>query len=542
MIFPCLRRRLFLLLLFAIVALAPDNANSQCPQGKPPNSDGTCGKRQKEKPVVVPAKTEQPRRRPPEVKYSASAGGSRNNSSPANTCSIDVRVTKLGGEPLPAVNLMLDDSILNIGITDAAGIYRFNNLPCNRSYKITPGRSGFVFNLKSLTVTNLTKNGSAAFVASAREKIVPDSIIASTRERIVASEENRPCNPPPTYLPRIKFDDSLSGKLSPLTSFCDEKTKAYYHSYQIDGALGGDIIQFDLQSDAASNLAVQVIDKAGRPIEMDAGGESDDPMGTGAGRQVVLPTTGDYTVRIIDRSNRASDYRLSMIRKGLTDEGYRGQLERAYAAIAEPNKPTFYSSLNQHLERLTPWTGKASEQKINEAVAILERLRKMAPNKPEAFSMLATIQLYYRKDLTAARDLATKALELGGEVRFRVDFGEKLDKDLRRITDGNTPCWLIIKKGKVSCESFKPNEGEVFTSNPELIAKKGVDISGYYLGLTIYGRGKKVSKSEERDPEGFAIDSFYFVPRSLLDLNTKFSLTEVNAIRNFIKHFAEIKY
>jgi hypothetical protein len=539
MIFSCLRRRLFLLLLFAIVALAPDNANSQCPQGKPPNSDGTCGKRQKDKPVVAPAKPEQPRRRPSELKYSASAGGSRDNSSPANTCSIDVRVTKLGGEPLAAVNLMLDDSILNIGVTDAAGAYRFNNLPCNRNYKITPGRSGFVFNQTSATITDLTKNGSAAFVASAREKIIPDAIIASTREKIASKEETRPCNPPPTYLPKIKFDDSLTGKLTPLTSFCDGKTKGYYHSYQLDGALGGDIIQFDLKSEAASNLVVQVIDKAGRPIEAGVNGESDEPIETGAGRQLILPKAGEYTVRIIDISNRASDYRLSLTRKGLTDEGYRGQLERAYAAIAEPNKPTFYSSLNQHLERLTPWTGKVSEQKINEAVAILEWLRKMAPDKPEAISMLAAIQLYYRKDLTAARDLATKALELGGEVRFRVDFGEKLDKDLRRVTDGNTPCWLIIKKREVSCESFKPDEGEVFTSNPEMIAKKGLDISGYYLGLTIYGRGKRVGKSEGRDPEGFAIDSFYFVPRSLLDLNTRFSLTEVSMIRNLIKHFAE---
>jgi hypothetical protein len=542
MIFSCLRRRLFLLLLFAIVSLAPDNANAQCPKGKPPNSDGTCGRRQKEKPVVAPAKAEQPRQRQPQLSYSPSAGKSPNNNSPANTCSIDVRVTKLGGEPLAAVNLMLDASMLNIGVTDAAGTYKFNNLPCNRDYKITPGRSGFVFNQTSAIITKLTKNSSAAFVASAREKIVPEAIIASTREKIVSAEEARRCNPPPTYLPRVKFDEQLTGKLSPQTSFCDGNTKGYFHSYRLDGALGGDIIQFDLQSEAAANLVVQVIDQAGRPIEMGANGESDEPIEKGAGRRLVLPKAADYTLRIIDRSNRASDYRLSVTRKGLTDEGYLGQLERAYAAIAEPNKPTFYSSLNQHLERLTPWTGKASEYKINEATSILERLRKMAPDKPEAISMLATIQLYYRKDLTAARELALKAVELGGEVRFRVDFGEKLDKGERRITDGNSPCWLIIKKGKISCESFKPNEGELFASNPEWVAKKSLDISGYYLGLAIYGRGKIMDKSEKRDPEGFAIDSFYFVPRSLLDMNTKFSLSEITMIRNFIKHFAEIKY
>jgi hypothetical protein len=330
--------------------------------------------------------------------------------------------------------------------------------------------------------------------------------------------------------------------LSPQTSFCDEKTKGYYHSYQLDGALGGDIIQFDLQSEPASNLVVQVVDQAGRPIETGADGESDGPIGTGVGRQLVLPTAGDYTVRIIDRSNRASDYRLSVTRKGLTDEGYGGQLERAYAAIAEPDKPTFYSSLNHHLERIRPFSdGKASEQKINEAVAILEQLREMIPGKPEAISMLAAIQLYYRKDVTAARDLAIKALELGGEVRFRVNYGGKLDKDQRRVTDGNTPCWLIIKKGKVSCESFKLNEGEVFTSNPELIAKKGLDIPSYYFGLTIYGWGKKRNKNEKKDFEEFDLDTYYFVPLSSLDLNAKIPTGEVSAIKNFIKDFVEIR-
>jgi hypothetical protein len=529
MIFSFLLRRLFLLLLFAAVAVSPAVANAQCPGGRPPNRDGSCGKPQENKPVATPPpKREQPRQRPPQQNNNANAGNARNKRVTGN-CSIDVRVTKQGGEPLGAVTLIIDDSSQSSGVTDAAGKFKFSKLPCKRNYKITPAHEGFTFNLASVTIANLTKNGSAAF-------------IASTREKIASKEESRPCNPPPKTLPRVKFDDSLTGKLSPQTSFCDEKTKGYFHSYQLDGALGGDIIQFDLQSEPASDLVVQVIDQAGSPIETGADGESDDSIEKGAGWQLVLPKAGDYTLRIIDRANRASDYRLSVTRKGLTDEGYRGQLERAYAAIAEPDKPTFYSSLNQHLERIRPFNdGKASEQKINEATAILERLREMAPNKPEAISMLATIQLYYRKDLVAARDLAIKALELGGEARFRVNFGEKLDKDQRRVTDGNSPCWLIIKKGKVSCESFKPNEGEVFTSNPQLIAKKSLDIPSYYFALTIYGEGKKGGKNEKRDGEVFEIETYHFVPLSSLDLNTRFPLTEVSTIKNFIKDFVEIR-
>jgi hypothetical protein len=528
MIFSFLLRRLFLLLLFAVVSVSPDEANAQCPGGRPPNRDGSCGSPQENRPVDTPPKREQPRERPPRQNNSANSGRSRNKSATGN-CSIDVRVTKQGGEPLAAVTVTIDDSSQSSGVTDTAGTYKFNKLPCKRNYKITPAHERFIFNLASVTIINLTKNGSAAFIASAREKLA-------------SKEESRPCIPPPKTLPRIKFDDSLTGKLSPQTSFCDENTKGYYHSYQLDGALGGDLIQVDLQSEPASNLSVQLIDQAGIPIETGTDGESDDPIVTGAGRQLILPKAGDYIIRVIDRSNLASDYRLSVTRKGLTEEGYRGQLERAYAVIAEPDKPTFYSSLHQHLERIRPFSdGKASEQKINEATAILERLREMAPEKPEAISMLAAIYLYYRKDQVAARDLATKALELGGEARFRVNFGEKLDKDQRRVTDNNSPCWLIIKKGKVSCESFKPNEGEVFTSNPQWIAKKTLDIPSYYFGLTIYGGGKKGNKNEKRDFEVFEIETYYFVPLSSLDLNTKFPLTEVQTIKSFIKEFVEIK-
>ncbi len=517
MIFSFLLRRLSLLLLFAIVSVSPDNANAQCPGGRPPNKDGSCGSPQENKPAVVPPKPERQRQKPP-----------RSRNTAANTCTINVKVTTPGGEPISAVTLTMDDADQSSGVTDGTGTYKFNKLPCKRNYKIIPAHDGLVFNLASVTITNLAKNGSASFVASAREKI------AST-------EEARICNPPPTTLPRIKFDDSLTGKLSPPTSYCAENTKGYFHSYVLDGALGGDIIQFDLQSEPAADLSIQVIDQTGNPLEMGPDGESDDP----SSRQLILPAAGEYTLRVIDRSNRSSDYRLSVTRKGLTDEGYRGQLQRAYTAIAEPDKPTFYSSFNQHLERIRPFNdGKASEQKINDATAILERLREMVPDKPEAISMLAAIYLYYRKDPVLSRELATKALDLGGEARFRVNFGEKLDKDQRRITDNNSPCWLIIKKGKVSCESFKPNADEVFTSNPQWIAKKSLDIPNYYLGLTINGGGKKRDKNDKNDKkdfEEFEIGSYYFVPLSSLDLNIKFPLSEVSTIKLFIKEFVEPK-
>jgi hypothetical protein len=560
MIFSILPRKLLLILVFAVVYLSPYNAHAQCPNGKPPNADGTCGKlrpKPEPKPVVEESKPQpQP---PPRRNNNTSVAKARPTPKVENTCSINVRVIRQGGEPLAGVNLMLDDSMLSIGVSDAEGKHKFRGLPCNLDYRVTAGHPAFNFVRHSITINNLSKDDSADFIASAREpeptvaktdakpkpdakpdakeEDAKDAKIAAAPAAPVKIEESRPCNPPPSYLPKIKLGDTLSGKLTPNTSYCDKNTKGYFHSYQLEGAIGGDIIQFDLLTDPKSDMVVQVVDKSGAPIEVGAVGESDSPV-----RRMVVPAAGEYTLRIIDRSNRASDYRLNMTRKGLSDEGYRAQLDRAYAALADPDKMPFYSTLNQHIERFRPFSdGKSSEQKISDATAILEQLRELAPNKPEAYSILATINLYYRKDLDVGRDLAMKAVELGGEARFRVNIGEKLEKDARRVSDVNS-CWLSIRKEKISCESFKPNEGEVFTSTPLWLANKAIDIPNYYLALTLYGKGK-LGKDEKRGgdigPDGMG--TYYFVPTSLVDENTRFSLTEVATIKNIINQFVELQ-
>src|SRR5262245_58209564 len=43
MVFPYLLRRLFLPPLFALIFASPSNTASQCPGGRPPNPDGSCG-------------------------------------------------------------------------------------------------------------------------------------------------------------------------------------------------------------------------------------------------------------------------------------------------------------------------------------------------------------------------------------------------------------------------------------------------------------------------------------------------------------------
>jgi hypothetical protein len=537
MIFSSPLRRLFLLLSFAIVSASPDNANAQCPGGKPPNRDGSCGRPQGNRPVAPTNEPDHPRpdnsagvRKPRPTRPGNKRG--------ANNCSINVRVIKQGGEPTPGVTLTLDDSSKRAGVTDAAGAYKFTKLPCKRNYKVTPAHQEFTFNLASITITNLTKSDSTVFIAAARENIA-------------SKKESRPCIPPPKTLPKIMFDEPLTGNLSPQTSSCLENAKGYFHLYQLNGALGGDVVQFDLQSSGAagavvadgpsSDLIFQVFDRAGNEIAPD--GESIDP----SKRQFILPRAEEYILQIIDKADKSSEYRLSVTRRGLTEEGYNGQLERAYTAIAEPDRPTFYGSLNQHLDRLKSFSDgtaserKASEQKIKEATAILEQLRDMVPYKPDAYSMLAAIYLYYHKDLTPAYNLATKSLELGGEARFRVNFGKRLDQNQRRVTDGNFPCWLIIKKGRVSCEGFRQNEGEVFNSKPEWVEKKSLDIPLFRFGLMIYGEAKKANANEKRDYDLFELGSYNFVPLSSLDINVLFPLTEVSTIKGFIKRFVEEK-
>lgn len=517
MIFSFLPRRLFLLSLFAVVFfLAANRAGAQCPGGRPPNRDGRCGEKA----------TETPTTRPEPPKRTSSHTVKQRDNKTANNCAIKVRVTTEGGKPLADVNLILDDEDRTTGVTDSTGAYKFTKLTCKRNYKIVPAHPGFTFNLASVTIANLPKNGAAAFVAAPRENVV----------KVV--EDPRPCNPPPKTLPKIKYDEPVTGKLGPQSAWCEESTKRYFLSYQFEGALGGDVIQYDLRSDQSTDLALQVFDQSGIPVETGPDGEADDP----AGRQLILPRPGDYVLRVVDKSNKPADYRLNLTRKGLSDEGYRGQLERAYNAIAEPDRPTFYGSLQQQLEMIKPFSDvRATEQKLNEAIAILEKLRELAPEKPEAFSMLAAIYLYYRKDLGVAKELALKALELGGEARFRVNFGEKLDKEQRRISEGNYPCWLIIRKNKITCEGLRPNEGEVFTSNPALVSKKPLDIPNYYFGLTIYGEGKKANRNEKRDGEMFEIGTYYFVPLSALEINARIPLGEISTIKSFITDFVEIK-
>ena len=169
---------------------------------------------------------------------------------------------------------------------------------------------------------------------------------------------------------------------------------------------------------------------------------------------------------------------------------------------------------------------------------MLEQLYEIDPSKPEALSMIFFLSLYHRKDFKLSNELAVRTLTLGGEVRFRVNFGEKLDKSQRRVTHNIHPGWLIIRNGSISVESFIEGEGEIFTSNHKLLKKKSLDITDFNFGLSIYGKGLKENKSS-KDTKLFESKSFDFVPMSALDLNAKFPLNEVSTIKTLTKKFVK---
>ena len=305
---------LSLVFLAAVISIPLCNAKAQCPGGRPPNSDGSCGK-----PNPV-ASSPKPDRATP-------AHNRRKPRGPSGACSIDVRVIKQNGDPAAGVSLTLNGSSEDKGTTNPDGAFKFSNLPCNRGYKITPSYEGLSFTLSSVTIPKLTKKtGSAAFIATGHDKI-----------KVSVKKTSLPCNPPPKSLPKAAFSDSLTGKLSPETSWCEAGAQEYFYAYQLSGALGGDIVEFDSHGtppEQSSNLTIQVTDQSGSPVEFQPGGGPDEsPV-----RQIILPQAGDYILRISDKAMKSSEYRVSVIRKGLTDAGYRQQLQRAFDAIREPGK------------------------------------------------------------------------------------------------------------------------------------------------------------------------------------------------------------
>jgi hypothetical protein len=156
--------------------------------------------------------------------------------------------------------------------------------------------------------------------------------------------------------------------------------------------------------------------------------------------------------------------------------------------------------------------------------------------------MLFFLSLYHRKDFMLANELAVRTLTLGGEVRFRVNYGEKLDKSQRRVTQNIHPSWLIIRKGGITVESFIEGEGEIFATNQKLLKKKDLDITDFNFGLTIYGKGLRENKNgKDLKSKLYETKSFDFVPMSALDLNAKIPLTEVSTIKTLIKKFVRME-
>ncbi|HKX29109.1 MAG TPA: hypothetical protein VJ302_15550 [Blastocatellia bacterium] len=501
--------RLIMGVALAVFFLSVDAA-AQCPGGKPPNPDGTCGG------------------------SGGGGGGGRSNprrgapAEPTN-CTISVLIYQQGStRPLPRVSLSLNSGNGNNVITDSAGGYTFKGLACNRDYVVTPmPRTDFTFEPASTTVKVTKKNNPINFMAVPRGQPAP----------AVSTAAPPTCKPSSAPPPEVKIGASLSGKLNPETALCETGRKGFFNPYLIKGALGGDVVQFDFQSLQTTDLFLELYDQSGTLLKFEApASASDVPI-----QQLVLPKPGDYTLCVVSSANRSSNYRVNVVRKGLTEEGYREQLGRAYEAIREPGNLDFYDSFNNNIERLRSFDNiQATDQRIRAAAQLLEQLREVQPDRPQALSMLAVINLYYRKDSESAIDLAIKSLKLGGEARFRGIFGQKLDRKERRVTSNARTGWLIVKNGQLSFEAAGQSDEEIFKTERQVLGKRSLDIPEFALGLSLYGKGAKEDKKDKEKKE-FKLDSYEFIPASAADPNYNFPVTEVALIKTLIKRFVQME-
>ncbi|MCI0336636.1 MAG: hypothetical protein L0226_03595 [Acidobacteria bacterium] len=402
-----------------------------------------------------------------------------------SSCSILIEIIEKDGGEANGIFLKLNGSLNNYWRTNERGKFIFRRLSCRRSYTVTPARQDYSFDPPSFPIESLKGQAKVSFTATPRREVEPLPIQIPPTSI---------CNPPASNPPEIIFGNPIASRIGSQTSECDQqKEKVYFNDYLLKGAVGGDIIHIEVRSPEASILIVQVIDKEGQSLN---------PEGHTATvesqiHSYILPEAFDYQVRITGTQNSQSDYQLSVIRKGLTDEAYKKQIALVNSTIngAGEGATNFFDSLNYQLDGLRSADNEirvAADHKLKTTYEILERLAAIDSDNVQAHEMLSVIHQYYRKDSRAAAHERTLALQLNGEVRFRVRMGDDLftAKGADKIERNREDCWLKIKDGIATCESLIKENGEIFQTTPGLLEKSRLTVSRSGLALKIYGTRK----------------------------------------------------
>ncbi len=208
----------------------------------------------------------------------------------------------------------------------------------------------------------------------------------------------------PEKIEEITFNQVIEGELNWKTSG-RLSAIGFYNDYSLT-ASSADLFTIQLQT-ANPTLTVQILDynRNGLPIKknpLTGQFQLDTPGNT-------LPRDDEYYVRVVGVLTDAKDspipYTLTVIRTGLTEEGYRARIEQ------------ILSNFNF-----------ADPQNVNDTIAKLEQLTREDPKRPAAYENLGTIYLYYRNDLDKAVSAMGQVIKLGFSVSFRLSS----DKQWRR--------------------------------------------------------------------------------------------------------------
>jgi hypothetical protein len=501
----CRFRRRLPYVLFSSLFLLPFlgfTGYAQCPNGKPQHPVYGCGERPSTTPTPTP--TRRPRSTPP-------AGG---------RCKIQIRInTQEENQPLDAMTVYINGSTNRLGKSNEQGEVDFDNLPCNRLYRVIPSNGEFEFTPPYYDQLSSKNPQNLLFLASPRKVGV-----------LTSEPVEPPCVPPSATPIEITIGETRKDQISALCVAPGQPR--FYKEYALRDMLGGDILHLTLGASPLPDLIVQAFDKAGQPIKVEAVTAS----GGGSYFKIDFPVAREFLLRVLNNANQPADYELKLTRESLTNEGYILQLQRLYETVTETGSLTLFDSLNANIERLRS-ADPVAEQKLTKAFGILEQLQKLRPDKPQVHAMLAAIYLYQKKDLKAATQAAIESLKLGGEARFRASFGKQIDKKERRIASGGRNGWLVLQKGEVYFEAFGDDgDRKIFTSPLQLLRKKNFDKTEIDYALSIYGRNLKEPKDPKKSRESDAKE-YDFIPLSLRDGDPVFQRKEVAAIKGLLKEY-----
>jgi len=438
-------------LALAVTLLCFPNASAQTKAGgkkQPAQQKGTCADGSLPDPV---------KGCPPKGGSSSREGG--NSKSKLCTISVSlgidspgifVQISKVKKNPKDTENIQLQ--------TNEQGEVEFTGLNCSGKYVITPQpdeKSNYTFGPSSLPFgPKLRPREIAKFTAKSRKPPPP---------------------PPPPVIPckSVPAKDlgvilhsapySAEEKLTTRSS-CNPVTKNYYNEYRFTTLIEGHAFAITISSPDSPTLDLELY--YGTQSISCSQSSSDQNSRT---LQCEMPRAGEYALRVGGKKPDVG-YTLGVKNNGLTDVGYKEQIERIRLSLAGDKSAglrTVFDAVNQQIStyryKKQEWGRKdkdiapppptdpqvsAARGSLEEARSNLESLEKADPTRTMTYTLLAVI---YRAVGGNYDDAQRHALSNDGDVRFRVRLSEN-DKDESRFR-----YWLLIRKGSIAFERLESN-------------------------------------------------------------------------------------